>query len=138
MRIHKQRVIITITALLLIVFSLGCIPKSDNPGFDMEPVSYHGEDMDLYTVAAYNVLGAGNPGTTIRRIETDQFGRTLFEVSFFQNMGIGYIFKNKAKLDYIRISFAKRQNRTTCAFMKMNVGRYVRSPKISRRQRTRN
>lgn len=97
MRIHKQRVIITITALLLIVFSLGCIPKSDNPGFDMEPVSYHGEDMDLYTVAAYNVLGAGNPGTTIRRIETDQFGRTLFEVSFLSEYGDWLYFQKQGE-----------------------------------------
>ena len=43
---------------------------------------YHGRHADLYTVAAFSVIGADSRGTIIKPIEKDVYGRVLFEISF--------------------------------------------------------
>lgn len=50
--------------------------------FSMEPAYYRGERMDLYTVASFSILGVEAPNTSISVIETDNYGRTLFETRF--------------------------------------------------------
>ena len=44
--------------------------------------NYHGRHADLYTVAAFSVIGADSRGTIIKPIEKDTYGRVLFEISF--------------------------------------------------------
>ena len=76
----KKRIVIVLCCILAcLLFGCSFVTKC---GFE-PPAAYSGDNMDLYTVAAYSILGADSP-TKIRIIEKDQYNRILFEVRFWE------------------------------------------------------
>ena len=70
-----------ITGLLLIV-CMNLFLFTGCRGIQLEPQPYGGDNMELYTIAAFSIPYADRTGTKIRTIEEDQYGRVLFLVSF--------------------------------------------------------
>lgn len=72
----KRHLLQTLTYVLLVLLLTACefIPIGA-----VEPELYgESEHMDLYTIAAFSVVGADEMGTSVEPIETDAYGRTLF------------------------------------------------------------
>ncbi len=77
---NKRIVIVLCCILTCLLFSCNFVTKC---GIE-PPAAYNGDNMDLYTVAAFSILGADSPSTKIRIIEKDQYNRVLFEVRFWE------------------------------------------------------
>lgn len=82
-----------ISILLMLAFSssfCGCVLIFGRTG---KPAPYTGEEIDLYTVAAYSILPSDLMGTQIEIIEEDAYGRVLYKVEcskdplFYQYFG---------------------------------------------------
>lgn len=66
--------ILGILSIFCFLCCKGCIP--------MEPSPYDSNNMELYTIAAFSIPYADDMGTSIAIIESDKYGRVLFQVQF--------------------------------------------------------
>lgn len=82
--INKRKSIIVFIVAFVVVFVMLLVFKA-NCRCVMEPQSYYGPHWDLFTQAAFSIAGTDEMGTRITILETDEFGRKLFEVKFFGN-----------------------------------------------------
>ena len=82
--INKRKSIIVFIVAFVVVFVMLLVFKA-NCRCVMEPQSYYGPHWDLFTQAAFSIAGTDEMGTQIKPLETDEFGRKLFEVKFFGN-----------------------------------------------------
>ena len=72
----KRHLLKALSYVLLVLLLTAC---EFVPIGAVEPELYgEGGHMDLYTIAAFSVVGADNMGTSVEPIETDAYGRTLF------------------------------------------------------------
>ncbi len=79
-RKRESRIVFIIVFIVLLAsMSIACFRTG------MEPRSYYGPHWDLFTQAAFSIAGTDEMGTRISSLETDEFGRILFEVKFFGN-----------------------------------------------------
>lgn len=74
-----QKLWIRFCTVLLVALLIGC-----SCHIGMEPRWYEGNHMELYTMAAFNVIGVDGreKEPVIRILETDDYGRELFCVTF--------------------------------------------------------
>lgn len=74
-RKRESRIVFIIVIIVLLAsISTACL--------GMEPQSYYGPHWELFTQAAFSIAGTDSMGTQIKPLETDEFGRILFEVRF--------------------------------------------------------
>ena len=77
MRIIKSTYIRCILGILFIFCFLCC-----KDSIALEPAPYDSNNMELYTIAAFSIPYADDMGTSITTIESDNYGRVLFQVQF--------------------------------------------------------